>query len=160
MDATIMQSTKSTINKLVKDYPQFTFVSAEEFWWSADRQTIYYNPQSEHAKEFTLHELSHALLGHKGYRVDIDLIKLERDAWDYAKNTLAPQQDYVIDEDIIQDNLDTYREWLHSRSKCPDCSSTGLQYTSNSYRCLACRHTWRVNEARLCALRRYAVATK
>lgn len=155
-----MQSTKSMINSLSKDHPQFTFVSADEFWWSAKEKAVHYSPSVEHATEFTLHELSHALLDHQGYRVDIDLIKLERDAWDYAKNTLAPRYDLVIDEDIIQDNLDTYREWLHSRSKCPDCSSTGLQSTPNSYRCLACGHAWRVNEARLCALRRYAVTTK
>lgn len=155
-----MHSIKSIIDKLASDHPQFAFTTTDEFWWSADQQTVYYNPQSKFAMEFTLHELSHALLSHKGYRVDIELIKLERDAWEYAKNTIAPQYSYAIDDDIIQDNLDTYREWIHSRSKCPDCSSTGLQYTSNSYRCLACGYAWRVNEARICALRRYSMTTK
>lgn len=160
MDATTMRLTKSIVNKLSKDHPQFVFAEAKEFWWSADQQTVFYNPASEHIKEFTLHELSHALLDHKGYKADIDLVKLERDAWEYAKNILAPKYDFVIDDDVIQDNLDTYRDWIHSRSKCPDCSSTGLQSGSNGYRCLACGNTWRVNEARLCALRRYSLATK
>ena len=160
MDAITMQSTNLLLNKLKDDYPLFTFMSADKFLWSATQQTIYIDTTVEHINEFTLHELSHALLDHKGYRADIDLVKLERDAWEYAKSNLAPHYDLVIDEELIQENLDTYRDWLHSRSKCPDCEATGLQTKSRHYRCIACGHTWRVNEAKLCALRRYSLNTK
>lgn len=160
MDVTIMRLTTSLVNRLKEDYPQFIFVNADEFWWSAERKTVYLNPDADHNEEYALHELSHALLNHVGYRADIDLIKLERDAWEYARTTLGPRYNLNIDENIIQNNLDTYREWLHARSKCPDCTSTGIQTTTSEYRCIACRHTWRVNEARLCALRRYSLTTK
>ncbi len=160
MDAIIMHSTRSLFNTLQADYPQFTFAPAKEFWWSADQQTVYMDPDTPNSQEFSLHELSHALLGHRGYKADIDLIKLERDAWEYARTQLASTYDIEISDDVIQNNLDTYREWLHSRSKCPDCTTTGIQSESNYYRCLACGHTWRVNEARLCALRRYSLASK
>ena len=155
-----MQSMNWLIEQLTKDYPLFHFESADKFLWSADRQTIYIDTELNHGNEFTLHELSHALLNHRGYRTDIELIKLERDAWEFAQIQLGSKYKYPINEDIIQDNLETYREWLHARSKCPECGTTGLQKKSQIYQCLSCGHHWRVNEARLCALRRYSLTTK
>lgn len=155
-----MQSTLSLINKLSRDYPEFHFSTGEEFWWSATQNTVYINPLSAHGHEYALHELGHALLGHKGYRRDIDLIKLERDAWEYAKTTLAPRYRVQIPEDTIQSNLETYRDWLYTRSTCPDCQTTGIETKKQTYRCLACKHIWSVNEARLCNLRRYSLQTK
>ena len=160
MDAITMQSTNWLIHKLQADYPLFRIESSDSFLWSSKHQTIYIDTDADHCKEFTLHELSHALLNHRGYKADIDLVKLERDAWEYARAHLAPRYGYSIDEELIQDNLETYREWLHARSKCPECEAIGLQTKSRHYRCLACSHIWRVNEARLCALRRYSMATK
>lgn len=155
-----MQSTNWLIEQLQVDYPTIHFQAAEEFLWSAKRQTINFDSDAINCTEYTLHELSHALLKHEGYRADIELIKMERDAWEYACTRLAPQYDFVIEDDVVQDNLDTYRDWLHARSKCPECGATGLQTKSQFYRCLACNHSWRVNEARICALRRYSVTTK
>lgn len=155
-----MPSTNLLIKRLKVDYPSFTFEASDKFLWSAKRRTIHIDPQAVHCSEFTLHELAHALLDHQGYRIDIDLIKLERDAWEYAQTHLGHAYGHTIDEEIIQDNLDTYREWLHSRSECPDCNATGIQTRSKNYRCLSCGHSWRVNEARLCALRRYSSTTK
>lgn len=155
-----MHSINSLLNRLRGDYPEFSFEPTEEFWWSTKKQTIYFDPKAMHSDAFCLHELSHGLLNHKGYEYDIDLIKLERDAWEYAKSTLAPTYNITIDEEIIQDNLNTYRTWLHTRSTCPECETTGLQTNEQYYRCLGCGHTWRANEARICALRRYTVTTK
>ncbi|MFZ2544840.1 MAG: hypothetical protein WAW80_02590 [Candidatus Saccharimonadales bacterium] len=155
-----MHSINSLLNHLRRDYPEFSFEPADEFWWSAKKQTIFFESTSDSSKEFILHELSHAIMSHSGYEYDIDLIKIERDAWEYAKTTLAPKYQVIIDEEIIQNNLDTYRTWLHTRSSCPECNTTGLQTNDQHYRCLSCGHTWRTNEARVCALRRYSLTTK
>lgn len=155
-----MQSTHSLIKQLREDFPGYTFESSDSFWWSAARKTIHFDPSADHSTVYSLHELSHALLDHHGYEYDIDLVKLERDAWDYAKRILSSEYDITIDDTIVQDNLDTYRDWLHARSQCPSCEATGLQTKQRSYRCLACGHQWRVNEARICALRRYSLQTK
>lgn len=160
MDVITMQSINSLIKRLKQDHPGFVFKPADEFWWSAATQTVYYDPSVRDCHAFCLHELSHALLGHQGYSYDINLIKLERNAWDYAKNALAPLYGVPIPDDIIQDNLDTYRAWLHARSICPQCETTGVQMNSQHYRCLGCGHTWRANEARQRALRRYSVTSK
>ncbi len=155
-----MRSMKTLFRQLERDFPELKFEQSDNFWWSARERVIHIDQSHQHSELFSLHELSHALLDHSGYRYDIDLIKLERDAWDYAKHTLAPKYGVAMDEQVVQDNLDTYRDWLHARSSCPECESTGLQTKEQLYRCLDCGHRWRTNEARVCALRRYSLATK
>jgi hypothetical protein len=150
-----MLSTASLVDALARDFPQFTFRPGPDFKWSADDQTIYYNSQQPGAPQQLLHELGHALLGHNQYDRDITLVALERDAWDHASTTLSPRYTLPIADDYIQTALDSYRDWLHARSTCPRCTATGLQIKHRLYRCLACSYQWRVNEARICALRRY-----
>jgi len=155
-----MRSIDSLIKHLRVDYSQFSFELSDKFFWSAKKQTVYFDQTDENSEAFCLHELSHALLGHQGYERDMELIKMERDAWEYAMTELAPLYAITIDDEIVQGNLDTYREWLHARSTCPMCEATGIQTKQQYYSCLACGQTWRANEARLCALRRYSVQTK
>lgn len=149
-----MPSLSSLISRLKKDYPHLVFTPAEEFRWSPTEQTVYIASYSLDSPAFCLHEVSHALLGHEKYQHDIDLLKFERDAWAFASNTLGPRYGITITDEVIQDNLDTYRDWLHARSTCPHCSATGIQQKSQQYHCVACGQTWKVNEARLCRLRR------
>ena len=157
MDAITMPSTASLIARLRADYPQFDFKQAEDFLWSPSEHTVYYTADDDAGHGFLLHELSHGLLDHADYSHDIELITMERDAWDKALE-LAEAYTVVIDDDLIQSTLDTYRDWLHARSTCPRCKATGMQIKKHVYACPACRHTWRVNEARLCALRRSTVS--
>ena len=131
-----------------------TFVKSDVFGWNANERTVMYAPDAPHAPAFLLHELGHALLGHADYSDDIHLLAMERAAWDKALQ-LAPEYDVAITDELIEESLDTYRDWLHSRSLCPHCNATGVQTAPRHYQCLACHHAWRVNEARTCALRRY-----
>lgn len=131
-----------------------TLKKGELFSWNHTACAITYNPQSEGAEAYLLHEFSHALLGHKGYAKDIDLLKMERAAWDKALE-LAKTVNVDIDEELIETSLDTYRDWLHDRSTCPSCNATGIEASKQQYECISCHTTWRVNEARDCSLRRY-----
>lgn len=150
-----MPSTLSLIHQLKSDYPQFHFKKAKRFLWSPSENTVYYT-SADDDYAFLLHELSHGLLGHAEYNRDIELIAMERAAWDKAVE-LAPSYGLTITEDTIENTLDSYRDWLHARSTCPNCKAIGLQIKQRTYTCLACHHNWRVNEARICALRRYTV---
>jgi hypothetical protein len=154
MDAITMPSTTSILPKLKNNYPQFTFQKGTDFCWSSSEKTIYYPTKSDDQDVFLLHELAHALLGHSSYEKDIQLVVMERQAWDYAVK-LASNYDIQIPEDIIQDTIDSYRDWMHARSTCPNCQATGMQTKTNDYTCTACNHNWRPNEARNCSLRRY-----
>lgn len=154
MDVIIMPSITFLATRLSKDFPGITFTSGQEFHWSPQSQTIFFN-EDVHAPALLLHELAHALLEHRDYQRDIQLIELEREAWRYAKSNLGNRYKIDISDTVIQDSLDTYRDWLYVRSICPECSATGVQTGRSVYTCLACNSRWRVNDARVCALRRY-----
>lgn len=146
-----MPSTDSLLSKLSQDYPKVQFIAGTEFRFSPSEKAVYYLPDGP---ELLLHELSHSLLHHAYYIQDIDLLKMERDAWQKAQK-IAPNYGLRIDEPMVQDHLDSYREWLHSRSTCPNCTATGHQTGTKTYHCDACGQDWRVNEARTCGLKRY-----
>lgn len=151
-----MPSTSSLISQLKLNHPEFYFKEFDQFSWSPQEKTVRYNSHLQHANSFLLHELSHGLLHHADYKRDIELLAMERDAWDKAVE-LGNMYDVVITDDIVESTLDSYRDWLHARSTCPHCKANGLQTSIKAYTCVACGHTWRVNEARTCALRRYSI---
>ena len=150
-----MLSTRSLLPKLQKDYPRLLFASGERFAWSPDNQTVFYDTSDPKNTDLLLHELAHGVLEHHDYSKDVELVAMETDAWDKAV-VLGAHYGIPIADGTVQDNLDTYREWLHARSTCPMCEATGYQSGKSEYTCVACSHVWRVNEARICALRRYS----
>jgi len=154
-----MPSTASLLKQLKSNYPQLSFKKGDHFLWSPSENAVYYCDKIRNQSILLLHELSHALLGHTSYESDIQLITMEREAWDYAIK-LAPSYNIEAPSQVIESTLDSYRDWLHDRSTCPNCTATGLQVNKHSYQCPACNHQWRVNEARTCALRRYAINKK
>jgi len=142
---------KDLLKKLQKDFPDITFVSGEKFYWSPKDQTVYYDQskKDDAAVWALIHELCHGVLGHKTYKTDFELLKLEVSAWDKAKE-VATNYKIAIDEDHVQDCLDTYRDWLHARSKCPACGEHGLQDNKGKYECINCHATWNVSSERFC----------
>lgn len=152
-----MPSIASIVDKITLHYPALTLAVSDDFSWSPQTKTVYYHPEAPHADNFLLHELAHALLQHDSYARDIELLKLEREAWDYARQTLGVQFGVTIDEVIAEDSIDTYRDWLHKRSTCPECHLNGVQESRIAYRCVHCQKHWQVNEARTCRLKRTTI---
>ena len=148
-----MPRTALLLSKIREDYPEIRFEKGDVFRWSPVDQTVYYIDNNDDVS--LLHELAHAVLGHKNYTRDIELLTIEREAWDHVVTVFKDKYAISIDEQQIEQMIDTYREWLHARSLCPSCEATGVQNDKNHYSCLACSASWRVNEARTCALRRY-----
>lgn len=134
--------------------PRYAFVAGADFKWSPNVATIYY-PSLASAEDVwsLLHEISHGELGHTTYDSDVQLVNHEALAWKHATDVLAPSFGVTMNENFIEDHLDTYRIWLHERSTCPNCGQNGIQ-TKNTYSCINCRCLWRANEARICGLRR------
>lgn len=154
-----MRSISWLVDKLSADYPQFHFTEDTTSRWSHDSATVFYNPSEPNADWTLLHELAHACLNHTGYIRDIALLQMERDAWEYAKATLAPRYEIDIDEDFIEDHLDTYRDWLHAKSTCPTCTLTGMEIAKHHYRCLGCGQAWRTNAGTQARVQRYKANT-
>ncbi len=154
MDATTMAS-KNLVGRLAHDFPHLAFTADEVFFWSPRLQSVFYGPiKTEDDHRTLLHETAHGLLGHENYEHDVELIRIEREAWNKARE-LAPIYGINISDAHIETALDTYRDWLHSRSLCPTCRQTGVQESESAYTCLLCHIEWRVNDARNCGLKRY-----
>ena len=158
MDVTFMPQTSSTLKQLIADFSSIHFSVGDDFQWSSDSNTILH-PAIKTRDDMAnlLHEIGHACLGHKEYARDVELLNMERQAWEYAVGTIAPAYDIVLtmDDVIIDTALNSYRQWLHNRSTCPHCHAIGIEKVPGTYQCLICHGSWTVNEARTCQLRRY-----
>ncbi|PID32184.1 hypothetical protein CR970_01885 [Candidatus Saccharibacteria bacterium] len=132
--------------------PDLLFQADTSFYWSAKNQTVHYDPQrltTDAGRWALLHETAHGQLQHANYDSDFDLLQLEIDAWEAAQQ-LAAKLDIRIDQNHIEDCLDTYRDWLHHRSTCPTCGTVSLQQSATTYHCHNCQATWRVSASRFC----------
>lgn len=140
------------VSELSKLYPAFQYRAGQRFSWSPLTKEIFYDPEKSQETQVwsILHETGHAILGHYTYKSDLELIRLEIAAWEKAKE-IARDLQIVIDEEHLQDCLDTYRDWLHERSICPKCSTKSLQDDDcRHYQCFNCHARWRVSPSRFC----------
>ena len=124
------------LKKLQGDYPQFRFRTGKKFAFRAPR-TIVVGPEEPFWGLLLLHEVSHAILGHSSFKMDVERLKMECEAWEKAKE-LALEYGVEVEEDEIQDELDTYRDWLHQKSRCPKCGLTRFQTPDSQYHCPRC----------------------
>lgn len=144
----------SLLQRLSSENPAISFEAGDDFRWSSSLQTVYYKPGKDLVT--LLHETAHALLNHTGYEHDIDLIHLEREAWN-TTTRLGEKYNVAINSETVESALDTYRDWLHARSLCPSCRQNGIQTAENTYTCVICGQKWTVNDARSCGLKRHKI---
>lgn len=142
----------STVDRLFAEYAALNFVAGDTFSWDPKNTRICYKTarlESDNGLWALLHEIGHATLGHTDYKNDLELLHMEVAAWEEARQ-IANQYNITIDDDYIQDALDSYRDWLHVRSTCPKCYERCLQATTHTYLCHNCGTEWHVTRSRLC----------
>ena len=139
------------VDELRLQFPDITFTPADTFKWSYMSREVFFisNTHQEQAFWSLLHEVGHALLEHRRYESDMQLLQMEVAAWQRGKE-LGKSYNIGISDDYSEDCLDTYRDWIYKRSTCPVCSLQGIQKASNRYVCLNCNETWVVTLERLC----------
>jgi hypothetical protein len=128
------------ISEIQVDFPEFEFKTGEKFSFLPPR-TIILGPDCPNFMLLALHELAHAVLEHKDYNYDIELVRLESEAWERAKG-LCEAYEIEYDEEFVQDTLDSYREWLYKRSTCSKCGVNGIQGENGVYKCPHCFMKW------------------
>lgn len=84
-----------------------------------------------------LHELGHYLCGHREFGTLIKRLKMEREAWDKARE-LCDKYEISYDEEVVERELDTYREWLDVKSRCPVCGLARFQTPDGAWHCPFC----------------------
>jgi hypothetical protein len=140
------------LDAIGRDFPELSFVSGDAYCWSpATRQVFYCQGDDPETDLYSLlHEVGHGALQHAHYGLDFELVQLEVAAWQKAR-ILAECYGIHINDDHIQDCLDTYRDWLYGRSVCPTCQTKSLQQDDQPmYECFNCHATWRVSPRRFC----------
>lgn len=135
------------------DFPDIRFEGSGTFCWSADTGTVHYDENADFASWSLLHEIGHMSGKHSDYSSDAMLVRMEVEAWETAKQ-LGDKYGFSIEEDYVQDCIDSYRDWQHKRSACPACTQTGFEQTSGQYMCFNCQSTWKVTTNRFCRVYR------
>ena len=126
------------LEKIKNDFPEFRFISDKKFAFRPPR-TIVIGPEENQFESLLLHELGHAVLGHKDFKIDAERLKMEAAAWEKA-HEIAEKYGIPINEDFVQDELDTYRDWLHTKSRCKKCGLTRYQTHDGTYHCPRCEN--------------------
>lgn len=143
---------KVLLEKLKTDFPEFRFATGRKFAFRPPR-TIMTGPietgaektgagagtEVESAKLLLLHEVGHAVLEHRDFRVDAERLKMELAAWEKARE-LARHYGIEFDDELMETELDSYRDWLHQKSRCPKCGLTCYQTPDGNYHCPRCEN--------------------
>ncbi len=124
------------IEKLKVEYPELRFKEGQKFAFRPPK-TIVIGPREEASDLLLLHEVGHAILGHRNFKTDVERLKMEVAAWGKAQE-LATIYEVKWDEDVAQEELETYRGWLHQKSRCPVCGLTRFETPDGRYHCPRC----------------------
>ena len=122
--------------KLKKDYPDLRFKEGRKFAFRPPR-TIFIGPEEPGAELLLLHEVGHAISGHRDFDVDVKRLKMEVEAWEKARD-LANNYGVEFSEEVMETELDSYRDWLHQKSRCPACGLTRFETPDGQYHCPRC----------------------
>lgn len=124
------------LERVVADYPWLRLRIGQKFAFRPPK-TIVLGPVEPCSRLLFLHEVSHAVCGHHDFKMDVERLKMEVEAWEKARE-LACVYGVEVNEELIQTELDTYRDWLHQKSRCPDCGLTRFQTPDSQYHCPLC----------------------
>lgn len=129
------------IERLRQDFPRFRIKEGKRFKYQFPGLIHYECPKDgKMSTEFglsVLHEVGHAILEHKNFRTDLERLKMERGAWEEARK-MCIIYNILYDEEFVEAEMDTYRDWLHQRSKCRRCGLTRYQTRDGEYHCPNC----------------------
>ena len=123
-------------SRVYQDYGQFRFRIGKKFAFRPPK-TIVLGPPEPFSELLALHEVSHAICKHREFRTDVERLKMEVQAWEKARE-LASFYGIELNEELIQQELDTYRDWLHQKSRCPKCGLTRFETSDRVYYCPGC----------------------
>ncbi len=142
-NTTIPKNAQDFLIALTEAYPDFSWQLGTRFKYHPEK-TIMIDQNSPAPWPYfallTLHELGHALSHHKDYKTDVERLRIESEAWQRAKReiTAHPNWGVAYDEEFAEYELDSYRDWLHQKSKCKKCGLTRYQTTDGKYHCPQC----------------------
>lgn len=132
---------RGLLARIATDFPELRLRLGKKFMFRPPRTVVVEDgAEGEAGLEWQLqllHEVGHALSRHRDFRMDPERLKMEREAWERARE-LAEAYNIRYDEEFVERALDTYRDWLHQRSRCPKCGLTRYQTEDGRWHCPGC----------------------
>ncbi len=129
---------KVLLDRVKADFPEVTWRGGKKYLFRPPK-TIVLGPAEPHDDLLLLHELGHYLCKHRDYATIPRRVKMEREAWDKARE-LCERYGVEYDEEVAEDELDTYRDWLDKKSRCPRCGLTRFQTPDGDFHCPRCEN--------------------
>ena len=133
-----MPGLKNLIAKLSADYPALVIKTGNRAKFTPPNK-LFYAPNTQPLE--LLHELGHYLIRRNDYTSDIELLRIESEAWAKA-HELCGRYSIKWNDNLAQNSLDTYRDWLHATSLCANCNLAGYQDVNGLYHCALCGAKW------------------
>ncbi|MDO5480473.1 MAG: TFIIB-type zinc finger domain-containing protein [Candidatus Saccharibacteria bacterium] len=121
--------------RIKSDYPSLRFIQGRKFAFRPPRTVVI--PSDDPEPLLLLHEMGHALSFHRDFKTEVGRLKMEVEAWEKARE-LCALYGVLTDEELIESELDTYRDWLHQKSRCPLCGLTRFQTPDGTFYCPKC----------------------
>ena len=90
------------LQRLKGDFPEFRFIEGTKFTFRPPK-TIVLGPSEPFSELLALHEVSHAILKHKTFRMDVERLRMESEAWEKARG-LALKYDIEVNEKNRKEN--------------------------------------------------------
>ena len=90
-EAQIPSNCLSLVRQIVLDSPNISFKTGKKFAFKPPK-TVILGPSQPYYTLQTLHELAHALCGHKDWSTGVSRLKLEREAWERARELFYQYQ--------------------------------------------------------------------
>ena len=84
--------------RLIDDFPEYNWRFGWKFSFRPPR-TIVVGPAESNSQLLALHELGHAISQHKSFRMNIERLRMEVEAWERARE-LAARYELAIDEEL------------------------------------------------------------
>lgn len=122
------------LSRLRVDYPELCFIVGKRDAFRPPK-TIIVDPNGSSLS--LLHEVGHALCHHRTFNTAIQRLKMEREAWEKARE-LCRKYEVLFDDDFVEDELDSYRNWVEKKSRCPICGLARFQSLDGNYFCPKC----------------------
>lgn len=136
-----MTEVDKIVERVRRDFPGLRFRMGKKFMYRFPGTITYERTvEGKMNTEFglqLLHEIGHAICEHKFFTTDPERLKMEREAWEVARR-LSVRYEVDYDAEFVEQEMDTYRDWLHQRSKCRRCGLTRYQTKDGVYHCPRC----------------------
>lgn len=127
------------VQKIINDFSDLNFYIGNKFMFRPPNNIFLDKKIVDNYALLLLHEIGHALSKHRDYKTYFKLLDMETEAWEKAE-ILASKYGVFYDENLVQEHLDTYRDFLYTKTTCLYCGNYCLEGKNGKLFCPFCEN--------------------